>query len=87
MTAPGAAVTVERAVIRAAIGAENYAVIEQVLVRLDLLKRRGVIDEEGLSHIIATVAEEIVTARICADFGLPDAWLVRDTPAPEDPTT
>lgn len=84
MTAPG----VERVVLRAAVGDENYPDLEQAITRLDALALRGVISEEGLGHVISTLANEIAIQRVLREFGI-DLSTTRDwidTLTPEDPT-
>ena len=84
MAAPG----VERVVLRAAVGDENYADVEQIAEKLDALEARGVISESGLALIIAALADEIVTQRVLREYGpLSFGDCVRDTSTPEDPST
>lgn len=85
--------SVERVVLRAAVGHDNYADVEKLAALLDSLEARGAISPEGLSVIIAAIADEIVTQRVAVEFGSFssfDSFLScdpseRDTPVPEDP--
>jgi len=80
--------SVERVVLRAAVGHDNYADVEKLAALLDGLEARGAISAEGLSVIIAAIADEIVTQRVAVEFGsfLSCDPAERDTPVPEDPT-
>lgn len=81
--------SVERVVLRAAIGAENMPDVERIGDALDALRSRGIISESGLGAVLALIADEIVTCRVLAEFG-PDLLAAahsNDTRPPEDPTT
>lgn len=90
MTTTGGMPSVEsvvlRAALRAAVGNRNYAIVEQVAELLDALKQRGVIGEDGLSNVLASLADEIVTATVLREFGkdLLDTMGANDTSTPED---
>lgn len=83
----GAEQGVGRIVLRAAVGDENYPDVEALAGLLEALHGRGLISEEGLGHLISTLADEIVTHKVLREFGLDLSILaVRgDTPLPEDP--
>lgn len=83
MAAPG----VENIVLRAAVGDDNFAAVEQVASLLDGLVRRGVISREGLGVLLSGLAAEIVAQKVITEFGPDLSWgsLVADTPTPEDP--
>jgi hypothetical protein len=85
MATPG----VERCVLRAAVGDDNYAIVEQVASLLDSLTQRGVISAQGLGVLLSGLAAEIVAQKVIAEFGsgLSFGPVVIDTRTPEDPPT
>jgi hypothetical protein len=79
---------IERVVLRAAVGRDNYPRVEQVASMLDELAERQVIAPEGRDALVALLANEIVTASVLRECGCDLSSLSgeRDTPTPEDPT-
>lgn len=80
------------AVLRSAVGEENFPDLEAICARLDQLGCRLAVSSEGLDRIMATIAEELVAQRLALDaagdaLGLPGAACPGDTPTPEDPTS
>lgn len=78
---------VERVVLRAAVGRDNYAQVEKAAAALDELEARGIISRDGLQAIVAVLADEIVTSAVLREFGS-DLSFDRDpsdTPTLEDP--
>lgn len=83
-----AALSVERVVLRAAIGDRNYGRIELLAAVLDQLERGGAISAEGVGNVISVLADEIVIASVAREFAadLSERAEPGDTPATEDPT-
>lgn len=81
--------SVERVVLRAAVGHDNYGDVERLVVTLDRLERRGALTEGGVGAILVTLAEEMVAAALLRDEleRLSSSAPVVDTPTPEDPTS
>lgn len=81
--------TVESVVLRAAVGDDTYGHICAIATELDALEHRGVISRQGLSTIIETIADEMITqslARELMSHSTGEAVL-SDAPTPEDPRT
>ncbi len=80
---------VERVVLRAAVGRDNYAEVEKIATALDELESRGVICPEGVAALTTLLANEIVTAAVLREHGI-DLSLrpaFGDTAPLEDPHT
>ncbi len=80
----------DAAVLRSAVGEENYPDLVSICERLDALGVRLAVSREGLDRIMRALAEELVAQRLaievandCLREGAPEG----DTLAPEDPPT
>jgi hypothetical protein len=69
------------AVLRSAVGDENYPHLEAICERLWQLEVRQVISPHGSDRITRVIAEELVAQRLAIDV----ANEVADTLTPEDP--
>jgi len=80
---------IERVVLRAAVGRDNYPPVEKAAAALDELEARGIISRDGLQAIVAALADEIVTSAVLREFGsdLSLSSSEGDTRTPEDPPT
>jgi hypothetical protein len=78
----------DAALLRAAVGREGYAEIEQIAALLDSLVRRGIIDAGGPPSLLNLLACEIVgQAVIHGAESLPGKVALGDTPTSEDDPT
>lgn len=57
----------DRAVLRSAVGEDNYPDLVAVCDRLDQLETRLAISSEGLARITRALAEELVAQRLAVD--------------------
>lgn len=76
---------VERAVLRAAVGRDNYVVVERLASLIDELVARGVIDDEARTRVVRALGEEIIVAAVMRDASLQAARDGADTPPLEAP--
>lgn len=82
--------TGEAAVLRSAVGEENYPDLASICERLDALGCRLALSREGLDRIMRALAEELVAQRMAIEVAndcLRAEAAAVDTPTPEDPTT
>ena len=86
---PAGAESVERVVLRAAVGDKNYTHVEHVAMLLDALAAGGVLTDEGVTNVIAVLADEIIVASVARQVAndLSTRAPVADTSTPEDPNT
>lgn len=75
----------DRAVLRSAVGEDNYPDLVALCNILDQLEARLAISDDGLDRITRALAEELVMQRLAADAaGLSTETLPGDTHALED---
>lgn len=75
--------TLDRAVLRSALGDDGYREVEAACTLLDRLRARGALSTDGLSLVLGTLAGELVARAVANDLSAePES---RDTAEPEAP--
>jgi len=74
----------DRALLRSAVGADNYPDLVAVCERLDALGCRLALSQEGINRLMTALAEELITQKLAVEIANDGA--LPDTREPEDST-